>query len=113
MTAPTPIMMPSIVRIDRILFRSRARKAIWRVERRSIVLLVLQRRHRLDQFRSDRSSGNDFVAADRAVAENETAPGEIRDVGLVSHQNDRKTLVVECLENLHHLHGSSTIQVSR
>ncbi len=31
MTAPTPMMMPSMVRIERILFRFRAFKAIFRI----------------------------------------------------------------------------------
>src|SRR6266700_3312218 len=36
MTAPTPMMMPSMVRVERILLRARARKAIRNVESKSI-----------------------------------------------------------------------------
>src|SRR5215472_11367887 len=112
-TAPTPMMMPSMVNSVRILLRASARKAIRNVERRSIALLFFQDRQGLQHLRGAGLVGDDFIAADFAVAEDDSPPRKLRDVVLVRHQHNRQPLPVQRLQDLHHLHRGAAVQVSR
>src|SRR5262249_26109933 len=73
--------------------------------------LVFQRRHCLQDFRCPRSVRVLLVLPNSSVLEDQDPPGELRDVVLVRHQDDRQSLVVEILEDLHDLDGRATVEV--
>src|SRR5579884_1184466 len=111
-TAPTPMMMPSMVRTERILFRASARKAICNVESRSInASLVFQYRHRLQRFSCAHTISDHFVAPDLAIAKDHSPFRELGNVMLVRHQDDGEAFVIERLKNLHHLDGGAAVEV--
>src|SRR6185437_4210574 len=141
-TAPTPMMMPSIVSSERILLRASALIAIRKIASKSIMTPVIQniakiagiakianpgpyrsptrtasvlinRRQRLEYICRPRPLLYRIVTPDLAIAEHHNPPGEFRDVRFVRHQHNRQSLVVERLENLHDLHRRPAVQVSR
>src|SRR5512146_3192973 len=114
MTAPTPMMIPSMVSSERILFRDSAFSAICRIALSSItppLSVLVHDWHVSKNISSARTIQHCFVAADLAVAEDDDSFCELRNVGFVCHQHDRQPLIVEVLEYLHHLDGRAAVQV--
>src|SRR5881296_612060 len=111
-TAPTPMMMPSIVRVERSLFRPSARSATRIKVKKMIIGSILQRRHPGYHLGRDASMGHSLVLQDAAVAKGDDALGEIGDVGLVRHQDDRQVLtLVQLLEDLHDVDARPAVEV--
>src|SRR5437773_11285832 len=81
-TAPTPMMMPSIVRVERSLFRPSARKATRINVKKMIIGSILQRRHPGDHLRRDASMGDSLVLEDAPGGKRGVMFGEIGDVWL-------------------------------
>src|SRR5260370_36406619 len=90
-TAPTPMMMPSMVRTERILLRDKARIGIRMIASRSMFCSILERRQVLDYFRGPRPVLDRLVATDLSVAKLNAAFCEMRDVRFVGHEHDRQT----------------------
>src|ERR1700730_13983545 len=107
-----PIMIPNIVKVERILLRARARNAICNVEAKSMLSLVLESRHRSYYFRRHRRIRNRVVTPDDAVAKDNSTLGKIRDVRFVRYQNDRETLAVQLLEHVHDFDRGTAVEVS-
>src|SRR2546423_1299049 len=88
-TAATPMMMPSIVSVERILLRASARSAIRIVAISSIIhgaaSSVFQCRHGL-QHLARRLPAYRRITPHLAIAEDDGAPRELRDIVLVSYQ---------------------------
>src|SRR5258708_13879425 len=112
-TAPTPMMMPSMVRTERILLRDNARIAMRMIASRSMFRSILERWQGLDYFRGPRPVHDGLVATNLTVAELNAALREIPDVRFVGHQHNRKALIVQFLENIHDFHGCTTIEIPR
>src|SRR5258707_8642046 len=89
-TAPTPMMMPSMVRTERILLRDSARIAIRIIASRSMFRSVLEPWQALDHFRCARPVLDGLVATNLSVAEFNTAFREICDIRLDGHHHDRQ-----------------------
>ena len=83
MTAPTPMMIPSMVRAERILLTRRARSDIFNVEGMLIMAFSLWRSH----WVLNRLSS--FVADDAPVEEADDPPAEGGDVRFMGHEDDR------------------------
>src|ERR1041384_4796058 len=111
-TAPTPMMMPSIV--------SRVRSVYLRMLCQAIPMsrtAFMSRRLRpgCDQLRlgrGDPGRGHRVVADDPPVTELDDAAGVLRDVGLVGHQDDGDALLVQRLEQRHHLDRGPAVEVA-
>src|SRR5512146_2873835 len=113
MTAATPMMMPSMVRLERILFRASARQAIFRMAMMSIAILgsILKRRHGLQHFRGAGGRGVELVAPHPSIAEDQHALGVLRNSVLVRDQHDGQPLLVEALEDVHDLHRGAAVEI--
>ena len=114
MTAPTPMMIPSMVRLERILLRPRALKAMRRV---------------MEKFMRSPSSavagswlrssaacrGWIRVVLDHfSVPEDHMPAGITGDVRFMGHQDDGDPgLLVELLEDFHDLQARAGVQVPR
>src|SRR5207248_2660428 len=103
-TAPTPMMIPSMVSPERSLLRPSARTAILTMETKSITRSVLQRRHGLHHLCRPRPIRHRVVPPDLSVAKHDRALRILRDVGFMRHQHHRQSFVVQRLENVHDLH---------
>ena len=58
--------------------------------------------------------GYGLIRADAAVAEGDDARAVLGDVGLVRHQHNRQpALVVEALEDAHHLDARARVEIAR
>src|SRR5258708_35893802 len=120
MTAPTPMMMPSAVRMERMVLRRRARRETVTVEPRrmggSAGADELRRRLGLEDFPDlhlgDRAGGDLQIVDDAAVAHDEVAPAVVGDVELMRDHDDGDALVVEFLEHAHHLDGGLAVEVA-
>src|SRR5712692_469921 len=101
-TAPTPMMMPSMVSAERSLFRASARRANRSVFQKSILVdsggvaqlfgvfvFVLRGGQRGQHVARDQPIAHGAVAAQLAVAELKRTLGVLRDVALVRHQHHR------------------------
>src|ERR1700675_3040164 len=100
-TAPTPMMMPSMVRMERILLRASARIAIRTTAISSMRSSILQGGQRLQDLAGAQDVGGLFVPADAAVAEDDRALGELRDVVLVGDEHDgQPLLLIQPLQDL-------------
>src|SRR5664279_3974506 len=114
MTAPTPMIMPSMVKLERILFRPSARRASRNAAENSIAISsILDCGHGLQHFARNLRIGDDFVSPDLAVAKYNFTLGKLSDIRLVRHKNNRQSIRVQSLEQLHHFDGSPAVQVSR
>src|ERR1700674_839099 len=102
-TAPTPMMMPSMVRTERILWRDRARMAMRMIASKSICRSVLQLGQVLDDLGRDGPILNPLIAANLSVTKLNTAFSVLCDVGLVRHQHNRQALIIQLLKNVHDL----------
>src|SRR5262252_6191540 len=103
-TAPTPMMMPSMVRLERSLLRASARIAIRMMASRSISGgSILQRRQVLQDVGRQWPVDNLLIPPDLSVTEMNRSSRKLRNIGLVSDQNDGETVVVELPENFHDL----------
>ena len=84
MTAPTPMMMPSIVSADRILLRPSARIAILKMARGSFFVLSSVCREFFSAPRAASLRSIDrFVAMNAAVAKMDHAFGVLRNIGFM------------------------------
>src|SRR5262245_3323474 len=91
MTAPTPIMMPSIVNADRILLRPRARMATLRMARKFIVVLFgFGRWQFLQGLGSIFPILDRHIASNAPVAELNNACAVLSDIRFVGDENDRQ-----------------------
>src|SRR5262249_55500405 len=66
-TAPTPIIKPSIVRLERILLRPKARSASTNADEKSIDGLVLDRRHSLQDLTRHMGNFNNIISLDLSI----------------------------------------------
>ena len=118
-TAPTPMMMPSIVSAERSLFTESARSARRSCSVRSIALSQSHAalRH-ADAVAVGRVTGDArlcdvFVPDNHAIIDVQDAAGVLGDVGLMRHQDHRDALVdVQLLEEAHHLGAGLGVQVA-
>src|SRR5262245_10733577 len=114
MTAPTPMMMPNIVRIERILFRFSAFNAIFKMTQKlmmnslkptlapSSISCLLRRDRRLH-----------LVAQQMAVFHVQNARGIGRNVMFMRHHHQRDAfLTVQVLQESHDLFRSCAVQVA-
>src|SRR3954465_10389939 len=110
-TAPTPMMMPSIVSAERSLLRAKARRASRNVARSSIS--VFDGRHRPQVFRGDQAVFHKVVGTDRPVAKYDLPVRELGGVRFVGATPDRQALfLVQALKDFHHFNGRATVEVS-
>src|SRR6266852_8468041 len=112
-TAPTPIMMPSMVRMERSLLRARARIAMRTIATKSIYASILKRGHILHNLCRNGPVLHQFIAPDCAVLEVDAALGEFRNVRLVSHQHDGQPVVIQLLKYLQDLDRCPAVQITR
>src|SRR5450759_5512937 len=121
MTAPTPIMMPSMVRLERILLRARARTAIRATANKSIrdtssadsaEPLILFRWKILEHLGRGLAIYHKPVSTNSPVAKLDGAPGKLRNIVLVRNQNDSQSSVVQPLENLHNFHRRAAVKIA-
>src|ERR1041385_1607411 len=102
-TAPTPMMMPSMVRKERSLFLAKARRAI---------------RHAMINMRSPPASvsRNPTLARirnEQTIAKDDPPLGILRDVGLMGNQDDGDAfLLVQVLKQLHDFIAGFGIEVA-
>src|SRR5215471_5113840 len=93
------------------------RRRLWLEEQclstRSARRLILERRQCLQDFGSSRTVSHRLVLPNSPVLENQHAPGELGDIGLVGDQDDRQSLIVQRLKDLHDLHRGPAVEVSR
>src|ERR1700682_6539969 len=111
MTAPTPMMIPIMVRIERILLRAKARIAIRMIASKSMFIQsrlaqssarsVLKCGQVLDDFRCLRPVQDGLIATNLSVTKLNAAFSKLCDVRLVRHQHKRQALIVQFLENIH------------
>src|ERR1019366_6752968 len=111
-TAPTPMMMPSMVRIERILLRPRARIAIRMMASRSMARLILQLWQVLDDLRCPGPIQDSLIAADPTVTKLNAAFRELCDVRFVRHQHNGQAVIVQFLENVHDLDRGATVEIT-
>src|SRR3989344_7426701 len=105
-TDPTPMMIPSIVRSDRVALTVTPLKAVWR---RSMAYML---------FELGVVTGFDLretarVGIDASVFNMQDAPGMFRCRLLVRDEDDRVSFIVQCLERLHDGNAGCTVQVAR
>src|SRR5215471_15296242 len=114
MTAPTPMMMPSIVKAVRSLFLFRARTATLMIASKFIVVLFSFHRKVPQHFARVLAILYREIPPDTSVAELDNPIRILSDIGLVRHDNDRQiTLVVQPLEDFHHLDRRPRVERSR
>src|SRR5438093_4270746 len=115
MTAPTPMMIPSIVSAVLNLLRLRARTATLRIASKFIFIVVLSLGRKLHQdFPGILPVFYGKVSPDAAIAKLNNPIRVLGNVGLVRHYDDGEVSVpVEALENLHHFDRSPAIQCPR
>ena len=137
-TAPTPMIMPSMVSAVRILLRASARRAIRNVMKMDMLSLPLRgggcagarypaasspfwssstssgrRRQRRELDPGHAALLDAAVRDDLAVPERDHARPVLGDVVLVRDQQDRDAvLLVETLEDLHHLDAGPRVEVA-
>src|ERR1700726_1104716 len=111
-TAPTPIMMPSMVRMERSLLRAKARMAIRMIANKSIEASILEYRHILQNLRRNRTVLHQFIATNCAVLEVDTAFGKLCDIGLVRDQDNGQPIVIQLLEYFQNLDRSAAVQIA-
>src|SRR5712692_10451264 len=134
-TAPTPMMMPSIVSDDRILLRARARRASRNVFQKSIpyssasrrpfrrrrwallvllfFFLFLERGQGGQNLARREAVADSQIATQLAVAKLEGALGIRRDVQFMCDQHHRQPfLLVQALQDVHDLDGRAAVQVA-
>src|ERR1700682_2041960 len=112
-TAPTPTIMPSMVRTERSLFLARARIAMRRRALKSMIGSVLQCRQGLEDVGCARPISHCFIAADLSIAELNRALRELSNIGFVGYQDDGQALIVEFLKNPHDLNRGATVEIPR
>src|SRR5260370_31219946 len=116
MTAPTPMMMPRLVRHERIFLLAIARSAMRIVAINSISAtpeIILKLRQRPQNFAGNLPVLNRLIFADLSVAEDKRTLGELRNIGFVGHQHDsQSTLVIEFLKYFHDLNRRSAVEVA-
>src|SRR5215467_14650939 len=102
MTAPTPMMMPSIVSPVRSLLRFNARTATLRIASRFIVLVLAFCWKLAQHFARVPSTLDRKVPSYTAIAELNNSIRVLGNVRFVRHQDDRQiALTVQSLEDLH------------
>src|SRR4029077_11481099 len=119
-TAPTPIMIPSMVRMLRILLRARARMANRRMLIRSIRSLLFwyccfasARRQCCQNFGGASAIAYRRIAQNLAVAKQDCAPRETCHVWLVcDQQNGQPAFVVETLKRVHNFYARPRVQIA-
>src|SRR5262249_49790835 len=112
MTAPTPMMIPSIVSADLILLRPSARMATLRMAGKFIVFLVRSgRRQFLESSGGIPSIFHRHITPNTAIAKLHNSSGVARNVGLVRNQYDGEvTFPIQPLEYFHHLDGGPCVE---
>src|SRR5215475_9636310 len=114
MTAPTPMMMPSIVKAVRSLFLLRARTATLRIATKFIVVLFSFDREIPQHFACFLAILYREIPADTSVTELDNTIRILGDILLMRHDNDRQIpLVVQPLEDFHHLDRGSRVEGTR
>src|SRR4051812_2247576 len=123
------MMMPRAVRMERMVLRRKARKAIRRVvKKRMRVGKGWKKSGRVGAGGEEFGGGlrflelgelvlgngtilNEFVAHDHAVAEDQVAFAVMRDVELVRDHHDGDALLVELLKHAHDLDRGFAIEI--
>src|SRR5689334_22198469 len=114
MTAPTPMMMPSIVSAVRSLLRFIARTATLSIASRFIVLVLAFFWKLVQHFPGVSSTLNRKVPSYSAIAELNNSIRVLGNVRFVRDQNDRQIAIpVQSLKNLHHFDGRARVERSR
>src|SRR5688572_14059135 len=104
MTQATPMMIPSAVSAERILFRAIAFKPTFRMVR-NFILIPSVSRGRPPLRRS-------AVLQDPSVPEDDDPLRVLRDVVLVGDEDDRLAFVVQALEHRHDLFRRLRVEVA-
>src|SRR5215472_3371527 len=113
-TAPTPMMMPSIVKAVRSLFLFRARTATLMIASKFIVVLFSFHRKVPQHFARVLAILYREIPPDTSVTELDNTVRILRDFGLMRYDNDRQIpLVVQPLEDFHHPDRGPTIERTR
>src|SRR5713101_3923965 len=139
-TAPTPMMIPSMVSDDRSLFRASARNASRTVFQKStpasffyvvgaqdavpyrepilcaagrvLRVFLIERRQRRQHFPGDQAVAHACILPQLAVAELQRALGVLRDVVLMRHKHHRQPLLlVQPLQDVHDLYRRAAVEV--
>src|SRR3990172_8438040 len=105
-TAPTPMMTPSIVRSVLILFL----RMLWAA---TLVRTLAFISHHRFQLVREAAGTHILVSDDAPVAKLDDPLGVARDVLLVGHEQDRHTVGVEPLEEGHDRHRGPRVEVPR
>src|SRR6516162_4989372 len=84
-TAPTPIIKPSMVRLERILLRPSARSASTIADEKSMDALILNRRHSLQHLARHMENFHDIISLDLAIAKDDFTFRKLCDVRLVRY----------------------------
>src|ERR1700746_1108283 len=87
-TAPTPMIKPSMVRLDRILLRPNARSASTSADDKSIGSLILDRGHGLQYVARHVMNFHEIISPDLAIAKDDLAFRKLCDIRLVRNQNN-------------------------
>src|SRR5215469_18468826 len=93
-TAPTPMIKPNMVRLDRILLRPSARNASTNADDKSIKDLILDRGHGFQYFARHVRNFHDIISLDLAIPKHDLTFGKLRDIRLVRNQNDGQSFAV-------------------
>src|SRR5882762_1607813 len=112
-TAPTPTIMPSMVRTERSLFLARARIAMRRRALKSMIGSVLECRKGLENVGRARPISHLFIAADLSITELNRALRELSNIGFMGYQDDGQALIVEFLKNPHDFNRRATVEIPR
>src|SRR6478672_10750719 len=115
MTAPTPMMMPSMVRIERSLLRASARMAIRIMASKSIrhiLRSILKLGHVFQSLSCDGPVLYQLVAANRPISKVYAALGEFGDVRLVGHHHDGQSVIIQFLKNVQNLDGRPAVEIA-
>src|SRR6202049_2945722 len=120
-TAPTPIMMPSMVRMLRILLRASARMANRRMLIKSIRSLLFRyccfasaRRQCCQNFGGAGTLAHGRIAQNLAVAKEHGATRQTPHVWLVcDQQNGQPASVIEPLKRVHNFYARPRVQIAR
>src|SRR6185436_8361290 len=113
-TAPTPMMIPKVVRIERIRLARSAEKAIRKFSTKinGLGLSAVSERSTGSVHLIEGRAVGRVVGEHLAVAQMHLPPGVRRDVGLVSHQHHRVPLGVELVEQRHDLGRGCRVEVA-
>src|SRR5512138_6918 len=90
-TAPTPMMIPNIVRADRSLLRAKARIAILRMAVKFIRSSIFQYWHLAQHFARHRTIPHGLVVTNLSITEMNGPLRKICDVRLVRDEHDRQS----------------------